>query len=341
MISFESDYICGCHPKILERLAETNLIPQPGYGYDEYTESAKKKIREACGCPDAGVYFLVGGTQTNQVVIDSLLKSFEGVVSVQTGHIAAHEAGAIEHSGHKVITLPSHDGKMDASELKELLKGFYADDNFEHMVFPGMVYITYATETGTIYSKTEMDSIHSVCKEYNIPLYVDGARLSYGLMSDESDITLKDLAKLCDVFYIGGTKVGAMFGEAVVFTGVEMPKHFLSIAKQKGALLAKGKLLGIQFDTLFTDNLYFEIGSHAIRLAKEVVEIFKEKGYEIYTSSPTNQQFILVDDETRERLSKKVAFSFWEKVDDTHTVIRFVTSWSTTDEDVQALKELL
>jgi len=341
MISFENDYICGAHPKVLERIADINLDPQTGYGYDKYTESAKEKIRKACECPEAGVYFLVGGTQTNMVVIDSLLKTYEGVVAATTGHISIHEAGAIEHSGHKVLTVPSHDGKIAVADLKELLVKFYADDTYEHMVFPGMVYISFATETGTLYSKQELTEIHNICKEYNIPLFIDGARLAYALMSPENDITLPELARLCEVFYIGGTKCGTLFGEAVVFSGIEMPKHFLGIAKQRGALLAKGKLLGIQFDTLFTDDLYFKIGEHAIKMAKQLVDIFEEKGYQTFTKSPTNQQFFIVDNETKERLSKQVGFSFWDNIDENHTAIRFVTSWSTTEEDVLALRDIL
>ncbi|MCR5271432.1 MAG: aminotransferase class I/II-fold pyridoxal phosphate-dependent enzyme [Lachnospiraceae bacterium] len=341
MISFENDYICGAHPKVMERLLEINLEPATGYGYDKYSISAKEKIKDAIGCPDAEICFLVGGTQTNQVVCDALLKSYEGVIAPTTGHVSVHEAGAIEHGGHKVIQLEANDGKINAGQLKSCLESFYEDETHEHMVFPGMVYITFPTESGSLYKKNELEDIYSVCKNYEIPLYIDGARLAYGLMSDECDVTMKELANLCDVFYIGGTKDGAMFGEAVVFRGVAMPKHFDAFIKQRGALLAKGKLLGIQFDTLFTDNLYFEIGRHANRLAKLMVDIFEEKGYKIAFDSPTNQQFVLVEDDKLKELEKKVAFSFWEKADSNHTVIRFVTSWSTTEEDVLSLRDIL
>lgn len=341
MLSFECDYNCGAHPKVLEKLIETNLIPQSGYGFDEYTSSAKEKIKLACGCPDAEIFFLMGGTQSNAVVIDSLLKAYEGVVCADTGHISTHEAGAVEACGHKVLTLPNHYGKIYAEELLSLLKDFYADENFEHMVFPGMVYISHPTEYGTLYSKQELSEISSVCREYNIPLYLDGARLAYGLMSKKTDVTLPDVAQFCDAFYIGGTKCGALCGEAVVFTKNNMPKHFLTMVKNHGALLAKGRLTGVQFDALFTDGLYFEIGSHAIELAEMLKSGFKEKGYQLFIDSPTNQQFVVLENEFMEKLKKRVSFSYWERYDDNHTVVRFATSWATTKNDVEKLLEIL
>ena len=341
MLSFENDYSHGAHEKILQRLIETNMDAQVGYGFDEYTESAKEKIRQACGCPDAEVYFLVGGTQTNQVVIDTLLEDYEGVLSAVSGHVNGHEAGAIEFSGHKVLALPGHDGKLDAGEIKAYISAFYDDRSYEHMVFPGMVYISYPTEYGTLYTKQELLDIKAVCKEYNIPLYLDGARLGYGLMSYESDVTLRDIASICDVFYIGGTKVGALFGEAVVFTKNNFPKHFMTRIKQHGALLAKGKVLGVQFDTLFTDDLYFTISRHAIDCAQELKKIFSEKGYSLFLDSPTNQQFVILDNTKLDELKDKVRYCIWEPYDDNHKVVRFATCWATTEEDLQALKEIL
>lgn len=341
MISFESDYVAGAHPKVLQRLIETNLEALSGYGSDCYTKSACEKIKAACGCEDAQVFLLTGGTQTNAIVISTMLESYEGVLAADTGHVGCHEAGAIEYSGHKVLTLPNHQGKVDSAELKAYLQNFYADENHEHMVFPGMLYISHPTEYGTLYSKRELAELANICREYDIPLYMDGARLGYGLMSKETDVTLADIAMLCDVFYIGGTKVGALCGEAVVFTKNNMPKHFMTMVKQRGALVAKGRLLGVQFDVLFTADLYFEIAAHAIKMAEKLKEILREKGCTFYLDSPTNQQFIVVENSKLQKLGEKVTYSFWEKYDEHHTVIRLATSWSTTEEDVEALREVL
>lgn len=341
MLSFENDYNVGAHPKLLQRLAETNLEPQTGYGLDGFCAAAKEKIRLACQCPEAEIFFLTGGTQTNQVVIDAVLQRYEGVVAAQTAHIALHEAGAIEFSGHKVLELPSHDGKLCASELKAMLERFYGDDSHEHMVCPGMVYISFPTELGTLYGKAELTELNAACREYDLPLFIDGARLGYGLMSRESDLTLPELANLCDVFYIGGTKVGALCGEAVVFPRGKMPKHFLTRAKQHGALLAKGRVLGVQFDALFTDGLYFEIAKNAIDRAEEMKAVFRERGCRVWKETPTNQQFLIVADSDLPRISSQVAYSFWEKYDETHTVIRLVTSWATTKEQVTQLRNIL
>ena len=268
MLSFECDYTTGAHPEILKRLTETNFEPLPGYGEDKYCISAREKIKEACGKPDAEVHFLVGGTQTNSIIISALLGMSEGVVSAHTGHIAVHEAGAVEYTGHKVLTIPGHAGKIHASELSSYLADFYADESYVHMVRPGSVYISHPTEYGTLYGKKELTEIYSVCRKYEIPLFIDGARLGYALECRESDLTLADLSSLCDVFYIGGTKIGALCGEAVVFTRGNTPKYFTQFVKQHGALLAKGRLLGVQFDTLFTDGLYFEISRHAAECAE-------------------------------------------------------------------------
>ena len=343
MLNFESDYIEGAHPAILEALSNTNMEALSGYGADKYTASAKEKIAITCGLnpADAQIFFIAGGTQTNQIVIDTMLHQYEGVVSAQTGHVSVHEAGAIEYTGRKVLTLPAHNGKMDAAELDSYINDFYADGNHEHMVFPGLVYISHPTEYGTLYTKSELEKLSEVCHSHNIPLFMDGARLGYGLQSKQTDVTLKDIANLCDVFYIGGTKVGALCGEAVVFTRKNMPLHFEHLVKKHGALLAKGRLLGIQFDTLFTDDLYFKISKNAIERVEELKEIFTEKGYKFFIDSPTNQQFVILGNSKLNELQKNVKFSFWEKYDDSHTVVRFATSWATTKEKIAELKKYL
>lgn len=341
MLCFENDYSEGAHPKILEHLIETNMEQLSGYGTDIYCQKAKEKIRHACGIPDAEVFLLTGGTQTNQIIIDTVLAPYEGVVAARTGHVSTHEAGAIEFTGHKVLELPEKDGKVQAQDLRKLLETFYEDGNHEHMVFPGMIYISHPTEYGTLYSKQELKDLSVVCREYKIPLYMDGARLIYGLVSEGTDLTLQDIAQLCDIFYIGGTKAGLLCGEAVVFTGKNMPAHFLTRVKQHGALLAKGRLLGVQFDALFTDDLYLKIGENAIATATVLKNGLKEKDYEFYIDSPTNQIFIVLDIVQMKKLSEQVVFSFWEKKDDSHTVIRFATSWATRMEDVHKLLTLL
>ena len=341
MISFESDYTTGAHPRVLESLLKTNMEPLPGYGTDIYCERAKEKIREACGCPGAEVEFLVGGTQTNSIIISTMLRDHEGVVAAKTGHVSLHEAGAIEYGGHKVLEIPQEDGKIAAGTLKKYISGFYADENHEHMVFPGMVYISHPTEYGTLYSKAELEAISRVCGEYNIPLFIDGARLGYGIMSPYTDVSLRDIARLADVFYIGGTKVGALCGEAVVFTKGNRPAYFMNSVKKRGALLAKGRLLGVQFDTLFTDDLYFEISRHAMEMTEEMKKVFRDRGYTFFIESPTNQQFIVLENGQMKKLAEKVRFCFWENVDENHTAVRFACSWSTTKEDVEYLKKIL
>ncbi|MBQ7810340.1 MAG: aminotransferase class I/II-fold pyridoxal phosphate-dependent enzyme [Clostridia bacterium] len=341
MFSFESDYTEGAHPLILDALVRTNFEQLSGYGFDKYSDSAKEKIKKACGLEDAQVFLLAGGTQTNQIVVDTMLQPYEGAVSTTTGHIEGHEAGAVEFTGHKVLTVPHHLGKMKADDLKNLLETFYADDNHDHMVFPGMVYISHPSEYGTLYTLDELTAISDICRKYEIPLFLDGARLGYGLMSSGTDVTLKDIARLCDVFYIGGTKVGALCGEAVVFTHNNAPKHFFTSIKQHGALLAKGRLLGVQFDTLFTDDLYFKIAKNAIDKADRMRKAFVEKGYKIFIETVTNQIFIVLENSKMQELKKSVSFGFWEKYDDNHTVVRFASSWATTDEAVDKLIELL
>lgn len=338
---FASDYMEGAHPAIMQKLVETNLEKTVGYGLDPYTESAKEKIRTACNAPDADIFLLVGGTQTNATVIDALLKSYQGVVAAETGHIATHESGAIEFGGHKVLTLPQKDGKIRAAQIEKMVKDFYDDANYEHMVMPGMVYISQPTEYGTLYSKEELTEISKVCRANHLPLYVDGARLAYALVSPENDVTLSDLAELCDAFYIGGTKCGALFGEAVVIPQKGLIPHFFTIIKQHGALLAKGRIAGIQFDELFTDGFYERIGKPAIDAAKQIKEALKKFGYKLALDTPTNQIFCIVSNEVMKKIAKDVEFGFWEKYDETHSIIRFATSWATTMEDTQKLIRLL
>lgn len=341
MLSFASDYIAGAHPEILKRLTETNLENLSAYGSDRYCISAAEKIKKAFGCPEAEVRFLTGGTQTNQIVISTVLRPWEGVIAAVTGHVSTHEAGAVEFTGHKVLEVESKNGKISADALDNYMQEYFADDNYEHVVRPGMVYITFPTEYGTLYSKQELTEIKAVCEKHRLPLYIDGARLGYALACKTNDISPAEFASLCDIFYIGGTKVGALCGEAVVFNKGFLPEHFLSQTKQHGALVAKGRLFGVQFDTLFTDGLYMRISRHAIAMADELEAILTEKGYRFFLESPTNQKFIIFDNNDLKRLSGKVEFGFWETYDEQHTVMRLATSWSTTKEDIEMVKSIL
>ncbi|MFU0769048.1 threonine aldolase family protein [Staphylococcus pasteuri] len=341
MLSFENDYLEGAHEKVLNRLVETNRVQAAGYGFDHFTEQAIQQIKNRINCPKATVRFLVGGTQTNQVVINSVLESYEGVISADTGHVAVHEGGAIEYSGHKVLAIPSSEGKITAKSVEDYLDTFNSDFKRDHMVFPGMVYISHPTEYGTLYTKSELESLSEVCQKHNLPLFMDGARLGYGLMSDQSDLTIEDVAEYCDIFYIGGTKIGALCGEAIVFTKQNEPKQFTTRIKHHGALLAKGRLTGIQFLELFTDDLYFKISRHAIEMANKMKAGFLEKGYQLYFDSPTNQQFFILNNDKIVELEQKVKFAVWEKYDDQHRVVRFATSWATTEENVDQLLALI
>lgn len=340
-LSFSCDYMEGAHLQILKRLMETNLVKTPGYGLDDYSKLAKEKIRDACKAPDAEVFFLVGGTQTNVTMIDAILKSYEGVIAADTGHVSVHEAGAIEFGGHKVLTLPHNNGKINVRQIETLLDDYQNDANRDHMVMPGMVYLSHPTEYGTLYSKAELREISALCRSRNIPLYLDGARLAYALACPQNEITLADIAELCDAFYIGGTKCGALFGEAVVIPKAGWLPHLFTIIKQHGALLAKGRMLGIQFDELFTDYLYGRVGVPAIQAADRIRQILIQKGYTLCFDSPTNQVFCIIENTEMEQLAKKVEFGFWEKYDDSHTIIRFATSWATKMEDVEALCTVL
>ena len=341
VLAFASDYQEGAHEAIMNLMVKTNLEKTTGYGSDDYTSRAKDLIKKACGIKEGEVYFLVGGTQVNATVISALLKDYEGVISADTGHIYTHEAGAIEYGGHKILPLKHDVGKISAEAIDKYCKDFYGDGNHEHMVYPGMVYLSQPTEYGTLYSKKELKAIRKVCDRYGMRLYVDGARLAYALACPSNDVSLKDMAELCDIFYIGGTKCGALFGEAIVYKDKNLIPNFVTMIKRRGALLAKGRMLGLQFLGLFTDDLYNEIGKTAIKLADELREGLVYKGYKLAFDAPTNQIFIVMDDDKLEDFSKRVSYSFWEKFDDTHTVIRLVTSWSTTKEDVDKLLAIL
>lgn len=338
-IQFQCDYNEGCTPEILKALADTNMEQNIGYGEDPHCENARRIIREICGAPDAQVHFLVGGTQANATVISSILRPYQGVIAATTGHIAVHETGAIEHGGHKVIALPAVDGKITATQVGKCIEDHYQEDGPEHTVQPGMVYISFPTEFGTLYSRKEMQEIHEVCRKYNVPLFVDGARLGYGLASSEADLTLSDLASLADVFYIGGTKQGALFGEAVIITNPHLGKDFRYCIKQGGGMLAKGRLLGIQFETLMQDGLYLKLARHANEEAQRIREVLKSKGYEEVVNSPTNQLFFTLPDSHLEQLNPYFIFSPWGKPTPTHSTIRICTSWATRKENTDSLIE--
>lgn len=340
MLHFDSDYMEGCHPRILKALAEGNLQKQTGYGLDEISQSAREKIRKACQAPQAEIHFLVGGTQTNTVAIRSLLGLCDGVIAADTGHINVHESGAIEAAGHKVIALPAKEAKLSAETVEGYMTRFYGDETWPHMVRPGMVYISHPTEYGTLYTKAELTALRRVCDKYHMYLYMDGARLGYGLGARDTDVTLPDIARLCHGFYIGGTKVGCLMGEALVFPQ-PLVKGLFSIVKQSGALLAKGWLLGLQFNAMFTDNLYLSCGKQAVEAAMVLKSGFIDRGYSLFMDSPTNQQFVILPNEKIRTLKQQVSFGLWDAVDEEHTVARFVTSWATTREQVEALLGLL
>ncbi len=339
MIRFNCDYLEGTHPRIMEALMRTNMEQTCGYSEDEYCEEARKKIKEVCKCEDAAVHFLVGGTQANLTVVSSVLRPHQAVLSVKEGHVNVHESGAIEATGHKVMAIEGKAGKLTGDQIRREHKLHWEDGAHEHITQPKMVYISNPTELGTIYSKAELVDIRKACDECNLYLYLDGARLGYGLASKENDLTLEDIAKNCDVFYIGGTKVGALFGEAVVITNQDLQEDFRYIIKQKGGMLAKGRLLGIQFLELFKDGLYFEISAHAMKMAELLKDGLKRYGYQFYADSPTNQQFVIVSDEKLEQLKEKYAYEYQMRYDENHSVVRFCTSWATKEEHILQLLE--
>lgn len=337
MILFQCDYNEGAHPKVMEKMLETNMEQTPGYGEDAHCRHAAELIRKACGDDTLAVHFLVGGTQANMTVIDAALRSHQGVVSAQSGHINVHETGAVESLGHKVLSVPHKDGKLDAGQVEQLYLAHINDDSFEHTVQPKMVYISNPTEYGTLYSRKEIEDLSSVCRKYGLYLFMDGARLGYGLAAPDNELDLPFVSQHCDVFYIGGTKVGALFGEAVVIANEELKKDFRYFIKQKGGMLAKGRLLGIQFETLFEDNLYMEISKHAIRLAEKLRSAFLEKGYPMLVENRTNQIFPIIPDAVLEKLGEKYGYCYQERVDETHSAVRFCTSWATLEENVDEL----
>lgn len=340
MIHFDCDYMAGAHPEVLDTIVKNNLVQTPGYGNDDYTRKAVELIREACGTPDASVHLMVGGTQTNSTIIDALLTRPDGVLCCETAHINVHEAGAIELYGHKVLTLPSHNGKLEAEDVRNYVKNFYADESYKHMVAPGMVYISFPTELGTLYSLQELTDLSAVCHEYDIPLYIDGARLGYGLAAS-TDMTLKDIARLSDVFYIGGTKMGLLFGEAVVCTNPKLLRRLFPLQKAHGAVLAKGRLLGMQFTTLFSNDLYMRIGRHGVALAQRLRKVMESRNYMPFINSPTNQQFFTLPNDVIDRLMPHATFEYWGPRGEKESQIRFVTSWETTDENIDTLEQLL
>lgn len=340
MIYFNCDYMAGAHPEVLQALCDTNLIKSVGYGFDSFTSEARTVILKSCGLEEGEVFFLQGGTQTNKTVIDRLLSKNDGVVCCDSGHINVHEAGAIESDGHKVIALPGHNGKLEVTAFERYMDDFYNDETNEHMVRPAIVYISHPTEFGTLYTCNELESIRDVCRKYGMPLYIDGARLAYGLAAEETDVTLHDIASIADVFYIGGTKCGALFGEAVVTRHTHLLPRFISLMKLHGALLAKGRLLGVQFLALFKDDLYLRIGRHADCLAGILKEGMREKGYRIYIDSSTNQQFFILPNILIDKLSRHVGFELWGPRGENESIVRFVTDWTTTKDEVARLLSL-
>ena len=340
MIHFDCDYMAGAHPEVLDAIVKNNTIQTAGYGTDDYCQRARQLIREACGTPEADVHFLVGGTQTNSTILDAILRRTEGVLAAETAHINAHESGAVELFGHKVLTVPSHDGKVCPQEVKDWLRNFYADDTYEHMVAPGALYISFPTEYGTIYTREELEQLSDVCHEYDMPLYIDGARLGHGLAAS-TDLTLQDIARLADVFYIGGTKMGTLFGEAVVCTNPKLLRRFFPLQKAHGAVLAKGRLLGMQYEALFTNDLYLRIGRHTVSLAMQLRQAFEAAGYKPFIDSPTNQQFFILPNTLIDRLLAHATFEYWGPRGETESRVRFVTSWETTQQDIDTLSSML
>lgn len=337
MIYFTSDYCEGCHPRILENLTRTNMEQSPGYGTDEHCARAARLIRQECGNADVDVHFLVGGTQANLTVIDAALRPHQAAVGASSAHIHVHETGAVEATGHKILALPSNDGKITAAQVEQLVHAHRTDESMEHTAQPKLVYISNPTELGTIYSKAELTALSETCRKLGLFLFMDGARLGYGLMCPENDLTMADLAKLCDVFYIGGTKVGALFGEAVVITNPILKEDFRYLIKQHGGMLAKGRLLGIQFETLFEDGLYYSISSHALVLADQLRDAIREAGFDFYVDTPTNQLFPILPDELLKELSRNFAYTYQCRVDETRSAIRLCTSWATEQSAVDAL----
>ena len=339
MIRFNSDYLEGAHPRILEKLASTNMAQTPGYGEDMFCDKARDTIRRLCDAPDADVHFLVGGTQTNATVLAAMLLPYQGVISADTGHIAVHETGAIEAGGHKVIALKNTDGKLNAGQVSECCRLHFSDESHEHRVMPAAVYISNPTEVGTIYSRDELNALRAVCDQWNLMLFMDGARLGYGLASPENTLDLPYIARTCDVFYIGGTKQGLLFGEAVVIRNAAIKKNFRYLIKQRGGMLAKGRLLGVQFEEVLKDGLYMELSRHAVGLAMRLRDALRALNVPMLVDSPTNQQFPILPNVVLPMLREKYSWATIEQVDGRHTAVRFCTSWATRNMDVDRLIE--
>lgn len=337
MILFHNDYSEGCHEKVMQKLIQTNLEQTPGYGEDAYCAAAADMIRKKCGREDLAVHFLVGGTQANVTVIAAALRHHQGAICADSGHIHVHETGALEATGHKCLSLPSKEGKITAEQVESYVIAHRADPSFEHMAQPKLVYISNPTEWGTLYTLQELEALSAVCKKMGLYLFVDGARLGYGLMAKGNDVTMEDLARLCDIFYVGGTKVGALFGEAVVISNPELKEDFRYHIKQRGGMLAKGRLLGVQFCALFENDLYFAISAQADRLADKLRDTFTELGYPFFMENTTNQLFPILPSRVRAELSKKYTFIEMDKVDEDRCACRFCTSWATKEENVDAL----
>ncbi|MBQ8111427.1 MAG: low specificity L-threonine aldolase [Clostridia bacterium] len=337
MILFNSDYLEGAHPRILERLAQTNMVQTPGYGEDEFCERARATIRRLCDAPEADIHFLVGGTQTNATVLSAALLPYQGVISADTGHIAVHETGAIEAGGHKVIALANQNGKLDAGQVSECCRLHFSDESHEHMVMPAALYISNPTEVGTLYSRDELQALRAVCDRWGLMLFMDGARLGYGLASPENTLDLPFIARTCDVFYIGGTKQGLLFGEAVVICNKALSRNFRYMIKQKGGMLAKGRFLGVQFEEMLKDGLYMELSQYAIDLAMRLKAALKELNVPMLVDSPTNQQFPILPDVVLTMLKQKYGYATIQRVDAAHTAVRFCTSWATRKIDVESL----
>ncbi|CAK7192738.1 hypothetical protein COMNV_00944 [Commensalibacter sp. Nvir] len=341
MTKFSNDYQTGCHPDILKKIIETNLEITAGYGLDSYCDQAKKRIKQAIKNDDADIHFLVGGTQTNATVIDSMLRPYQGVIAAHSGHIAVHETGAIEATGHKVLTLPTGDGICYAEQIQNFMENYYIKSTFkEHIVQPAMVYISHPSELGILYSKKELQAISRVCRRYQLFLFIDGARLGYALNREICDIELTDLAELTDVFYIGGTKCGALFGEAVVIVNKALQSNFRAMIKQHGGLLAKGRLLGIQFSTLFENNLYQKICQNAVRYALDIRAAFEQKKIRFFGRSGTNQQFPILTPKHADFFAKHFGFVYWDSLEQLH-VMRYCTNWSTKQNEVETLLEAI
>ena len=338
MIRFESDYLEGALPEVMRALNETNYVQTPGYGEDEYCAAAAAKIREKCAAPGSAVHFLIGGTQVNFTFIAAALRPHQAAIAAASGHIAVHESGSVEATGHKVVALPCGvDGKISAAQVRECVEAHWADSTHEHQPQPKLVYISQPTENGTIYSLAELEALSVVCREKGLIFFVEGARLGTALVCPGADASLADLARLADAFYIGGTKLGALFGEALVITNPALNRDFRYIEKQRGGMLAKGRLLGVQFGALMTDGLYERTARREVELAWRLRRAFEEKGWPLYCDSPTNQQFPIVPDAALEKLAEKYTFSDWARIDETHRAVRFCTSWATKEEDVSAL----